>query len=134
LGRSAAGDRLTAHHVEAAIAACHAIAPSFEETDWRAIAGHYDQLLELKPTAVVALNRAVALSMADGPHAGLAAIEAIPTLSTLRDYLPLSTTLGELWLRAGDKPRAAEHFTRALELPATLPEKRFLLRKLAACR
>jgi RNA polymerase sigma-70 factor (ECF subfamily) len=134
LGRSAAGDRLTAYHVEAAIASCHAIAPSFEETDWRAISGHYDQLLELKPTPVVALNRAVAVSMADGPHAGLAAIEAIPALATLRDYLPLSTTRGELWLRAGDKSRAAEHFTRALELPATLPEKRFLLRKLAACR
>ena len=134
LGRSATGEQVTAWHVEAAIAACHAVAPSFEETDWRAIAAHYDHLHELKPTPVVALNRAVAVAMADGPHAGIAAIEEIASHPTLRDYLPLPATLGELWLRAGDRTRAAEHFTRALELPGTLPEKRFLLRKLEGIR
>lgn len=132
--RSAAGERLTAYHVEAAIASCHAVAPSFEETDWRAIAAHYEQLLQLKQTPVVALNRAVAIAMADGPEAGLRAIGEIKTLASLRHYLPLSTTLGELCLRAGDRDGAAQHFTRALQLPSTLPEKRFLLRKLAACR
>ncbi len=131
LGRAASGDRLTAYHVEAAIAAVHAVAPSFEETDWRAIVGHYDTLLELKPTPVVALNRAVAVSMCDGPAAGIAAIEAIAGHPALRDYLPLFATLGELWLREGDKNRATKYFSRALELPGSMPEKRFLLKKLA---
>ncbi|HEX6099353.1 MAG TPA: sigma-70 family RNA polymerase sigma factor [Thermoanaerobaculia bacterium] len=134
LGRSARGERLTAYHVEAAIASCHAVAPSFEETDWPAIIGHYDQLLALKPTPVVALNRAIAVAMAEGPQAGLTEIARIAEHPALRDYLPLPAILGELHLRTGDRERAAEHFSRALELPATMPEKRFLLRKLAACR
>ena len=133
-GRSASGERLTAYHVEAAIASCHAVAPSFDETDWDAIAMHYDQLLELKPTPVVALNRAVAVAMAAGPRAGLQELEPIAHDPALRDYLPLPATLGALWLRAGEKALAAQHFARALELPATMPEKRFLLRKLTECR
>ena len=133
-GRSATGDRLTPYHVEAAIASCHAVAPSFDETDWREIVSHYDQLYELKKTPVVALNRAVAIAMAEGPRAGLAEIESIAAHPALRDYLPLPAILGELYLRAGERDRAAEHFTRALELPATMPEKRFLLRKLTSCR
>ena len=133
LGRSAEGERLTSYHVEAAIASCHAIAPSVEETDWRAIVEHYDQLLDLKPTPVVALNRAIAAAMAEGPAAGMSALEEIASHPALANYLPLPATLGELCLRIGDPARAAEHFSRALELPATMPEKRFLLRKLALC-
>lgn len=130
LGRSASGERLTAYHVEAAIASYHAIARSFEETDWRAIVAQYDELLELKPSPVVALNRAVAVAMADGPAAGIDAIEAIASHPALGSYLPLFATLGELWLRRGDPARAAAYFTRALELPGSMTEKRFLLRKL----
>lgn len=133
LGRSAEGERLTAYHVEAAIASCHAIAPSFEETDWRAIVEHYDQLLELKPSPVVALNRAIAEAMAEGPAAGMAALDEIASHPALANYLPLPAALGELCLRIGDHARAAEHFSRALQLPATMPEKKFLLRKLAQC-
>jgi len=92
----------------------------------------YDELLASNPSPVVALNRAIALAMADGVEAGIAAAEEIA--DSLRDYLPLATTLGELSLRAGDRVRAAEHFARALELPSTTPEKRFLLRKLEQCR
>jgi RNA polymerase sigma-70 factor, ECF subfamily len=134
LGRAGTGDRLTAYHVEAAIAAVYAASPSFEETDWRAIVAHYNVLLELKPSPVVALNRAVALAMAESPAAGIAAIESIAAHPSLRDYLPLFATLGELWLREGDSARAAEYFARALELPGSLTEKRFLLRKLTAAR
>ena len=134
IGRSAAGERVTAYHVEAAIAAYHAVAETIDDTDWPAIAAHYDELYELKKTPVVLLNRAVAIAMVNGPEAGLAELEAIADHPALRDYLPLSVATGELYLRAGDRERAAQHFTRALELPATLPEKRFLLRKLTACR
>lgn len=132
LGRSASGERLTAYHVEAAIASCHAIAPSFEETEWDAIADHYEQLLAIKPSPVVALNRAIAVAMAEGPAAGIAAIERIAKHPSLRDYLPLAATLGELHLRRGDRAEAAAHFRRALELPGTMIEKRFVLKKLAA--
>lgn len=130
-GRSASGERLTAYHVEAAIAACHAVAPTFDDTDWTAIVEHYDQLFALKPTPVVALNRAVAIAMAKGPHAGIEALNEIAAHPSLREYTPLAITLGELHLRTGDRKRAAEFFTRALELPGTMAEKRFVLRKLA---
>ena len=133
LGASSAGEKLTSYHVEAAIASYHAIAPSFDETDWPAIVAEYDRLLAIKPSPVVALNRAVAVAMADGPAAGIAAIDAIAAHPSLRDYLPLATTLGELWLRNGDRKQAAAHFNRALELPGTMTEKRFVLEKLRGC-
>ncbi|HJT17637.1 MAG TPA: DUF6596 domain-containing protein [Thermoanaerobaculia bacterium] len=131
---SAAGDELTTYHVEAAIAACHATSPSFEETNGREMISLYDDLFELNPSPVVALNRAVAIAMCHGPQAGIAAIESIAGRESLRDYPLLYATLGELWLRSGDRDRAAAEFSRALELPSSMPEKRFLLRKLEACR
>jgi RNA polymerase sigma-70 factor (ECF subfamily) len=134
LDRSAAGDRVTAYHIEAALAAVHSTAPSFEDTDWQHILQLYDELLAVKPSPVVALNRAVALAMLRGPQAGIAAVEQLAAHNSLRDYLPFPVTLGELWLRAGDPSRAATWFSRALELPSTTPEKRFLLRKLEHCR
>jgi len=133
LDAAAAGDTVSAYHLEAGIAATHAIAPSFEETDWAEIVSLYDELLALRPSPVVALNRAIAVAMCDGAAAGIAEIERIADDAKLRDYPPLASTLGELWLRAGDASRAAEHFTRALELPGSLPEKRFLARKIRAC-
>jgi len=134
LDASAAGERLTPYHVEAALAACHAVAPSFEETDWPRIVSLYDDLLAMQPSPVVALNRAVAVAMVQGPAAGIEAIESMAAADSLRDYPLLSSTLGELFLRDGDREKAAEHFARALELPSTMPEKRFLLRKLESCR
>jgi RNA polymerase sigma-70 factor (ECF subfamily) len=134
LDASATGDAITTYHVEAAIAACHAAAPSFEQTDWAGIISLYDELLEMQPSPVVALNRAIAVAMEKGPDAGIAAIESIDSRDSLRDYPLLYATLGELWLRSGDNARAAEQFERALALPSTMPEKRFLLRKLESCR
>ncbi|HEX9163016.1 MAG TPA: DUF6596 domain-containing protein [Thermoanaerobaculia bacterium] len=128
LDRSASGDVVTRYHVEAAIAACHATSPSFDETDWPAVVELYDELLAMNPSPVVALNRAIAVALARGTEQGIAEVERIA--ASLENYLPLAATLGELWLRAGDRVRAAEHFSRALELPSSTPEKRFLLRKL----
>jgi RNA polymerase sigma-70 factor (ECF subfamily) len=133
-GRSTTGPRLTAYHIEAAIAACHAVAPTFDETDWRAMIEHYDQLLALKPAPVVALNRAVAVAMANGPGAGIAALDDIAGHPSMRDYTPLAITLGELHLRTGDRTRAAAFFQRALEMPGPMAEKRFVLKKLEQCR
>ena len=134
LDASASGDEITSFHIEAAIAACHVTAPSFEETDWARIVSLYDEMLELNPSPVAALNRAVAVAMSEGPAAGIRAVESIAERDALRNYLLLYSTLGELWLRSGESARAAEQFSRALELPSTLPEKRFLLRKLESCR
>lgn len=130
LDRSASGDTITAYHVEAAIAACHSAADDFDSTDWERVVELYDELLTIKPTPVVALNRAVALAMTQGPAAGIAAVELIAAHNSLRDFLPLAATLGELHFRNGDRSQAAAYFKRALELPGSAPEKRFLLRRL----
>lgn len=130
LDRSAWGDTVSAYHIEAGIAAFHV----GEDQDWPALIDLYDQLLAIKPSPVVALNRAVAVAMAQGPQAGIRAIEQITAHATLDNYLPFAVTLGELWLRAGDRSRAAGHFSRALDLASTDPEKRFLQRKVEQCR
>jgi len=85
LAASASGDEMTTYHIEAAIAACHAVAPSFEETDWQRIVSLYDDLLDINPSPVAALNRAVAVAMAEGPGSGIRAVESIAGRDTLRD-------------------------------------------------
>lgn len=134
LDRSATGEVLTAFHLEAGIAAAHATATAFASTDWNLVIDLYDDLLRLNSSPVIALNRAIAVAMARGPEAGIDAAQAVASHPLLREYLPLSATLGELWLRNGEAGRAAEHFSHALGLPGNLPEKRFLLRKLEQCR
>jgi RNA polymerase sigma-70 factor (ECF subfamily) len=133
LERSAGGERATAYHLEAGIAACHAMAPSYAETDWAQILAYYDDRLALAPSPVVVLNRAVALSMVEGPRAGIAALAEVAEDTRLRDYYLLPATLADLWLRCGERQAAAVYYRRALELSCSEPERRFLLRRLAAC-
>jgi len=133
LERCAAGERATAYHLEAGIAACHAMAPSYAATDWAQILALYGDRLALAPSPVVVLNRAVALSMVQGPRAGIAALAEVADDPRLRGYYLLPATLADLWLRCGDRQTAAAHYRRALELPCSEPERRFLLRQLAAC-
>lgn len=130
LDRAAAGDTLTAFHLEAGIAACHAVAPRYDDTDWARIVDLYDTLVVLKPTPIVALNRAIALSRLHGPRAGIAAIETIADDPLLARYYLLPATLGELASESGDLVRAAEHFRAALACECTGPERRFLQRRL----
>jgi RNA polymerase sigma-70 factor, ECF subfamily len=133
LERCAAGKRATAYHLEAGIAACHAMAPSYAATDWTQILALYDDRLALAPSPVVVLNRAVALSMVQGPRAGIAALAEVADDPHLRGYYLLPATLADLWLRCGERQTAAAHYRRALDLPCCEPERRFLLRRLAAC-
>jgi RNA polymerase sigma-70 factor (ECF subfamily) len=133
LERSATGERRTAYHLEAGIAACHALAPSYAETDWAQILALYDDRLQLAPSPVVVLNRAVALSMVAGPRAGIAALSQVAEDPRLSDYYLLPATLADLWLRCGDRQAAAAFYRRALELPCNEPERRFLRRRLATC-
>jgi RNA polymerase sigma-70 factor (ECF subfamily) len=130
LERAMGGDRLTPYHLEAGIAACHAAAPSWEATDWGSIVHYYDRLLELQPSPVAALNRAVAVAMIDGPEAGLDAIDGIALDGALRDYPFLDSVRGELYRRAGRREEARSHLERALERARSLPARRFLERRL----
>ena len=113
--------------VQAAIAACHAKAPSAAQTDWRAIVGLYDRLLVLAPSPVVELGRAVAVGMRDGPDAGL---EILDTLS-LGGYRWLPAARADLLRRAGRLREAADQFREAIALTPPGAELEDLRRRLA---
>ena len=121
LDRAARGSELSVYHLEAALAACH-VTPG--ETDWPYILHLYDDLLALKPSPVVALNRAVALAMVEGPAAGIRAVGKIRNDPALAGYYPLPVTLGELYARAGEAERAAACFRAALAMESPEPVRR----------
>ena len=124
LARAGAGGELTRYHLEAGIAACHALAPSHEATDWRRIVELYDLLLEAHASPVVALNRAVALAMLEGPDRGIRELGEVEP--ALRGYHLFHATLGDFHARAGNSAAARAAYDRALELACTEPERRFL--------
>ena len=117
-----------AYALQAAIAALHGEAPSVAGTDWPQIVGLYDVLLRVEPSAVIALNRAVAVGMRDGPDAGLALIEAL--LPALPGYHAAPAAAAELCRRAGRLEEAAAHYRAAISLARQEPERRLLLRRL----
>ena len=117
--------------IQAAIAAVHAGAPDAGATDWGEIVGLYDVLARADPSPVIALNRAVAISMRDGPAAGLPLIEAILDRGDLRDYRPAHAARAELCRRLGRTADARASFERALALAHQGPERRFIERRLA---
>jgi RNA polymerase sigma factor (sigma-70 family) len=133
LERSAAGSDLSAYHVEAAIAAQHARARTAEETDWTAIVELYDALIAIRPSPIVALNRAIAVAQKDGPESGLEAIAAIEDRDRLAAYPFYPAALGEMELSRGASDAAAEHFRAALALARNPMERRFLERRIDAC-
>lgn len=120
----------TPYLIEAAIAAAHCLAERYEDTDWDSIVRLYDQLMEIKPSPIVALNRAIALAEVAGPEEALQTLEALPDRRILDTYHLYPAALGELHLRLGHRDDAARHFTRAIELTASGAERRFLKRKL----
>ncbi|MFF2487001.1 RNA polymerase sigma factor [Microbacterium sp. NPDC058062] len=131
MGRADASTRgLGYYGLQAAIAQCHAVAPSFGETDWEQILRLYDALESLAPSAVVRLNRAVALSMARGPEPALAVVDALePELSGFR---PLPAVRAELLERLGRTDAAAAAFLAAAELPGNAAEGEALRRRARA--
>jgi RNA polymerase sigma-70 factor (ECF subfamily) len=118
------------YQVQAAIAACHATAPEAAATDWAQIAALYGQLAQLVPSAVVRLNRAVAVGMRDGPAAGLALVEQLAEAGELAGYHLLPATRADLLRRLGRTGEAAAAYREALELAATEPERHYLTRRL----
>jgi RNA polymerase sigma-70 factor (ECF subfamily) len=133
LDESATGDELSVFHVEAGIGALHATAPSARETRWGDIVHLYDVLMGLRPSPVVALNRAIAIAQRDGPEAGLDALRSIEDTGRLARYPFHAAALGELELRAG-RPRAARaHFVVAKGLARNDGERFFLEQRIAEC-
>lgn len=126
---SATGDTVTPYHLEAGIAAAHAVSPDAGSTDWRGILELYDHLYQLNPSPVVALNPAVALSRAEGARAGIEALAAIEHHPKLQRYYLLHAALGSLWRDLGDHERSRVCFGRALECPCSEPERKFLERQ-----
>ncbi|MBI1290781.1 RNA polymerase subunit sigma-24 [bacterium] len=128
--RALASRSFGVYTIQAAISAVHAEARTADRTDWAQIVALYTVLLEADPSPVVALNRAVALAMRDGPAAGLAEIDALLARGELVDYHFAHAARGELLRRAGEKVQAAEAFGRALELSQQEPERRLLRRRI----
>ena len=133
LERSAAGPELTAYHVEAAIAAAHATAPTVGDTDWALIVSLYDRLMIIAASPVVALNRAIAVAQRDGAERGIEELQAIGDRERLRRYPFYPAAMGELELRRGNRGVAREHFRAALALARNPTEQRFLEKRVRAC-
>lgn len=133
LEASARGEVVSEYHLEAAIAATPALAPSAEQTPWQDIVGLYDALLGIRPSPVVALNRAVALAEAEGPQRGLEALREIEGVERLAEYPFYPAALATLELRRGDSTAAARHFRTALRSARNDGERRFLEERLREC-
>ncbi|MGA8574609.1 MAG: sigma-70 family RNA polymerase sigma factor [Candidatus Cybelea sp.] len=133
LERSATGPQMSRYHIEAAMAAVHARAPSIEATDWGAIVALYDRLMRLAPSPVVALNRAIAVGQRDGPELGLEAIDAIDRRHRLGEYPFYHAARGELELRRGNDAAAREHFAAAIHAARNPEERRFYESRRSAC-
>jgi RNA polymerase sigma-70 factor (ECF subfamily) len=117
--------------LQAAIAAVHAEAPSYADTDWPEVLGLYELLLAVWPSPVVALNRAVAVAMVEGPAAGLAALEEVADDPHLATYPYLAATRADLLRRLGRSRDAAQAYRTALSLASNAAEQDFLTRRLA---
>src|SRR5262249_25484036 len=128
--RAISSQRFGAYTVQAAIAGVHAAAPSAAETDWAQMVVLYDVLARAAPSPVVALNRAVAVAMRDGPRAGLELIDAILAGGELADYHLAHAARADLCRRLGRTGEARESYQRALALALQEPERRFLERRL----
>jgi len=126
-----ASRRFGPYAIQAAIAAVHASAPNPSATDWTQIVGLYDMLSRADSSPVIALNRAVAIAMRDGPAAGLALIDAILDRGDLQEYRFAHSARAELCRRLGRISAARESYERALALTRQDPERRFLERRLA---
>jgi RNA polymerase sigma-70 factor (ECF subfamily) len=133
LESSATGDEVSEYHVEAAIAWCHATAPSADQTNWSQIVTLYDTLMSLRPSPVIALNRAIALAQCEGPERGLDALRSIAGSDRLRSYPFYPIALGEFELQRGHPAAAREHFTAALPLARNATEQQFIEQRIDAC-
>ncbi|MFK7962117.1 MAG: RNA polymerase sigma factor [Phycisphaerales bacterium] len=134
LDRAMAAGRPGPQQIQAAIAALHATAPSADETDWDQIVQLYGALMALQPTSVVALNRAVAVAMRDGPETGLTIVESLAGDPSMQRFRYFHATRGELLRQMGDLAAAANSFARALECTSGAGERALLHRWISECQ
>jgi predicted RNA polymerase sigma factor len=120
--------------LQAAIAACHARAGSGQDTDWVRMVALYDALAQLQPSPIVALNRAVAVSMAYGPAAGLALVDSLRAEPALKSYHLLPSVRGDFLFKLGRLDEAREEFQRAASLTQNARERKLLLDRASKAR
>ena len=118
--------RFGSYTLQAAIAAVHAEAESVAATDWRQIVALYDRLLQIQPSPVIQLNRAVAIAMRDGPEAGLAQIDAVLEDGELANYYLAHSARADMYRRLGRTAEARSSYEKALALTQQEPERQFL--------
>jgi predicted RNA polymerase sigma factor len=132
LERAAAlGEPMGPYVLQAEIAACHARARTPDETDWPRIAALYARLVQLVPSPVIELNRAVALSMAFGPEAGLAIVDELTELPSMKNYHLLPSVRGDLLAKLGRQDEARQEFERAASLTRNERERDLLMKRAA---
>jgi RNA polymerase sigma factor (sigma-70 family) len=126
LGTASSGEAISPYHLEAGIAACHCLAADESSTDWPRIVSFYDQLLQLKPTPVVAMNRSVALARVHGPEAGLQALDSIPDRLSLETQHLYHAIRASFIARLGQPEAARAAYQRAADLAPCEAERVFL--------
>jgi RNA polymerase sigma factor (sigma-70 family) len=129
----ALGGTLGFYALQAAIAACHARAPTAADTDWAQVVALYDALFQLTPSPVVGLNRAVAVSMAFGAGAALESVDELSVEPRLKNYALLPSVRGDLLEKLGRFEEARAEFARAADLTRNARDRKLLLGRLAAC-
>jgi RNA polymerase sigma-70 factor (ECF subfamily) len=129
LDHAGAGGERTRHHVEAAIAACHAVSPTYASTDWAQVAGLYDLLREISPSLVVDVNRAFAVAMRDGARAGLEELDAIPEREAIARYPYAMAAYADLHASLGSLEEARAYLDRAIALQSAPAQAALLRRK-----
>lgn len=130
---SAEGSALSEYHLEAAIAAVHATAPNMQETDWGKIVSLYDSLMSIRPSPVVALNRAIAIGQREGPERGLETLRAITDSERLANYPFYHAAFGESEFQLGRTENARKHFSAALRLSRNPVEQQFFEQRIHMC-
>lgn len=130
---SAKGSALSEYHLEAAIAAVHATAPNMQETDWGKIVSLYDSLMSIRPSPVVALNRAIAIGQREGPERGLETLRAITDSERLANYPFYHAAFGESEFQLGRTENARKHFSAALRLSRNPVEQQFFEQRIHMC-
>src|SRR5215469_9372668 len=133
LGLSAEGADLTEYHVEAGIAAVHATSPTLLATSWQEIVSLYDTLMTIRPTPIVALNRAIAVGQRDGADAGLRELRTIPDSDRLPKYPFYHAAFAEFELKNGQAENAIAHFAIALKFARNPMERQFFESRIAMC-
>lgn len=132
LGAAATGDRLSRFHLEAAIAACHAAAPSYAATDWKRIVELYDTLVAIEPSMVIDVNRAIAVAMLHGARAGIDELDGIPERDLLGRYAYALAAYADLHASLGNLEEARHYLDRAIEQQSYPAQRALLQRKRAA--